>query len=104
MLRQVPRIAQSDADPTFLAKFVAAAASSLLSVQPLLISGVTGPITIFNKTIYDIFVKNGNGGADFNYLQFIGWVYMWGAILHWVSAFFNSLYRTRFISYRLHGS
>jgi hypothetical protein len=72
-----------------LRKFIAAAASSLLSVQPLLISGVTGPITIFNKTIYDIFVKNGSGGADFNYLQFIGWVYMWGAILHWVSALLN---------------
>jgi hypothetical protein len=73
---------------------------------------VTGPITVFNKTIYgtsnsleiaghqrlnsrhlqlDIFVKNGSGGEGFNYLQFLGWVYMWGAILHWLAAIFNGM-------------
>jgi hypothetical protein len=72
-------------------QFIAAAASSLLSCQPLLISGVTGPITIFNKTIYDIFVRDGaaSPGDGFDYLQFIGWVYMWAAILHWISALLN---------------
>jgi hypothetical protein len=76
-------------------QFIAAAASSLLSCQPLLISGVTGPITIFNKTIYDIFVRDGaaSPGDGFDYLQFIGWVYMWAAILHWVSALLNGKFR-----------
>lgn len=84
---EVPSLSQSK---TFLGmQFVAAAAAAFLGAQPLLISGVTGPITVFNKTIYDIFVKNGSGGPDFVYLHFIGWVYLWGAILHWVSALLN---------------
>lgn len=68
---------------------MAAFVASVLGGQPLLISGVTGPITVFNKTIYDIFVKNGSGGEGFDYHQFIGWVYLWGAILHWITAFTN---------------
>jgi hypothetical protein len=70
-------------------QFMAAFVASVLGGQPLLISGVTGPITVFNKTIYDIFVKNGSGGEGFDYHQFIGWVYLWGAILHWITAFTN---------------
>ncbi|ORX41176.1 HCO3 transporter family-domain-containing protein [Kockovaella imperatae] len=80
-----------------LASFIAAGAASFLGGQPLLISGVTGPITVFNKTIYDIF-KGRNDG--FVYLEFMGWVYLWGAIFHWVSALFNAVkglkYVTRF--------
>jgi hypothetical protein len=53
-------------------QFITSAASSLITAQPLLVSGVTGPITIFNKTIYDTFVQNGSGGEGFDYLQFIG--------------------------------
>lgn len=68
---------------------MAAFVASVLGGQPLLISGVTGPITVFNKTIYDIFVTNGSGGEGFDYHQFIGWVYLWGAILHWITAFTN---------------
>jgi hypothetical protein len=79
---------------------MAAFVASFLGGQPLLISGVTGkplypnsqfsltrlgPITVFNKTIYDIF----EGRQDFNYLHFIGWVYLWGAIFHWVAALTN---------------
>ena len=70
-------------------QFMAAFVASVFGGQPLLISGVTGPITVFNKTIYDIFVKNGSGGEGFDYHQFIGWVYLWGAILHWITAFTN---------------
>ena len=41
---------------------------------------------MFNKTIYDIF----NGRDDgFNYLEFIGWVCLWGAIFHWIAAVTN---------------
>jgi hypothetical protein len=45
-----------------------------------------GPITVFNKTIYDI-TQNTAGAPD--YLQFVGWVYLWGAILHWITAVLN---------------
>jgi hypothetical protein len=59
---------------------------AFFGAQPLLVSGVTGPITVFNKVIYDII--EGKPDAP-DYLQFIGWVYLWGAIMHWVSAFWN---------------
>ena len=59
---------------------------AFFGAQPLLVSGVTGPITVFNKVIFDIFVDR----ADFpDYLQFMGWVYLWGAILHIISAFWG---------------
>jgi hypothetical protein len=70
-------------------QFMAAFVASVFGMQPLLISGVTGPITVFNKTIYTIFVTNGSGGEGFNYHHFIGWVYLWGAIFHWITAFTN---------------
>lgn len=45
-----------------------------------------GPITVLNKVIYDI---TQSGDDRPNYLQFIGWVYFWGAIMHWVTAILN---------------
>ncbi|CAD6587662.1 MAG: hypothetical protein TREMPRED_004819 [Tremellales sp. Tagirdzhanova-0007] len=79
---------------TFMAAFVA----SILGGQPLLISGVTGPITVFSRTIYNIIESR---GADRpNYLHFMGWVYLWGAIFHWIAASLNAVrglkYVTRF--------
>lgn len=45
-----------------------------------------GPITVFNKTIFTIM----EGKSDPpNYLHFIGWVYLWSAIMHFVLAAFN---------------
>ncbi|KAK4688637.1 boron transporter, partial [Tremellales sp. Uapishka_1] len=80
-----------------LASFMAAFVASFLGGQPLLISGVTGPITVFNKTIYDIFSSRADAP---NYLHFIGWVYLWAAIFHWIAAVCNAVkglkYVTRF--------
>ena len=50
---------------------MAAGMFSLFGAQPLVISGVTGPITVLNKTIYTI-IGSIDGGPD--YLQFIGCV------------------------------
>ncbi|KAK2459667.1 hypothetical protein APHAL10511_008312 [Amanita phalloides] len=69
-----------------VASFMAAFIFSVLGAQPLTIAGVTGPITVFNKTVYDILAKESNPPI---YLHFIGWVYLWGAIFHWVSALLN---------------
>ncbi|KAI0311892.1 HCO3 transporter family-domain-containing protein [Amylostereum chailletii] len=70
-----------------LSSFMAAFVFSIFGAQPLCIAGVTGPITVLNKTIFDIL----EGQPDSpDYLQFIGWVYMWGAILHWVTAILNA--------------
>ena len=40
---------------------------------------------MFNKVIYQIF----RGREGFLYLEFLGWVYLWGAILHFIAAFTN---------------
>lgn len=69
-----------------LSSFVAAFIFSFLGAQPLTIAGVTGPITVFNKTIYDILQREANPPV---YLHFIGWVYLWGAILHWITGVLN---------------
>lgn len=69
-----------------LSSFMAAFIFSVFGAQPLCIAGVTGPITVFNKTIYDIIERQTNPP---DYLQFVGWVYLWGAILHWITAAMN---------------
>lgn len=67
---------------TFMAAFV----FSVFGAQPLTIAGVTGPITVFNKTIYNILTTQSDPP---NYLHFVGWVYLWAAIIHWVTAVLN---------------
>lgn len=76
---------------------------SVFGAQPLCIAGVTGvfielfmclfpltpetgPITVLNKTIFTILQRQSDPP---DYLQFIGWVYLWGAILHWITAALN---------------
>ncbi|KAI0718217.1 anion exchanging protein [Cerioporus squamosus] len=69
-----------------LSSFMAAFIFSVFGAQPLCIAGVTGPITVLNKTIFDIIERQADAP---NYLQFVGWVYLWGAILHWITAALN---------------
>ncbi|GJE91934.1 anion exchanging protein [Phanerochaete sordida] len=69
-----------------LSSFMAAFIFSIFGAQPLCIAGVTGPITVLNKTIFDIIERQDNSP---DYLQFVGWVYLWGAILHWITAALN---------------
>lgn len=69
-----------------VSSFMAAFVFSVFGAQPLTIAGVTGPITVFNKTIYDIISKQPNAP---NYLHFMGWVYFWAAIIHWFTAILN---------------
>jgi boron transporter len=91
-----------------IASFMAAFIFSVFGAQPLTIAGVTGmveinlkkpclvsnfaqllpigPITVFNKTIFDILNRH---PSPPNYLQFIGCVYFWGAIFHWITAILN---------------
>ncbi|KDQ62175.1 hypothetical protein JAAARDRAFT_121950 [Jaapia argillacea MUCL 33604] len=69
-----------------LSSFMAAFVFSVFGAQPLCIAGVTGPITVLNQTIYRITQRGPNPP---NYLHFVGWVYLWGAILHWITAVLN---------------
>ncbi|CCL99466.1 uncharacterized protein FIBRA_01484 [Fibroporia radiculosa] len=69
-----------------LSSFMAAFIFSIFGAQPLCIAGVTGPITVLNRTIFNIIERQPDPP---NYLQFVGWVYLWGAILHWITAALN---------------
>ena len=87
-----------------LSSFLAAFVFSVFGAQPLTIAGVTGllcdrpflhlksylmklgPVTVFNRTIYAITQRGSNPPT---YLSFIGWVYLWAAIFHWITALLN---------------
>ncbi|KAF3025412.1 hypothetical protein E8E15_010075 [Penicillium rubens] len=64
---------------------LAAMVFSILAVQPLTIVGITGLISLFNYTIYDI-IKIYDPSI---YPQFMCWVGIWGAIFHWIVALCN---------------
>ena len=68
---------------------------SLFAAQPLVIVGVTGPITVFSYTVYDIVVPQG-----YNFFGFMAWIGIWSLIMHWILAITNSCnaltYITRF--------
>ncbi|EJU03338.1 hypothetical protein DACRYDRAFT_50254 [Dacryopinax primogenitus] len=66
-----------------LSSFMASFIFSIFGAQPLCILGVTGPITVLNTTIFHILQTQ---ASPPNYLQFVGWVYLWAAILHIIAA------------------
>lgn len=74
---------------------LAAVVFSLLSVQPLTVVGITGLISLFNYTVYDIAVAQ--GVADI-YPQLIAWVSIWAAIFHWMASIFNWCDYMRYIT------
>lgn len=55
-----------------------------LSGQPLCIVGVTGPISIFNYTVYEIIKP-----LDTNYFGFMFWICIWSMIFHFIFAVTN---------------
>ncbi|KAL3470829.1 HCO3 transporter family-domain-containing protein [Aspergillus californicus] len=78
-----------------LASVLGAVVFSVCAAQPLVIVGVTGPITVFNYTVYDIISPRGTP-----YLAFMGWIGIWSLIMHWILAITNACnaltYVTRF--------
>lgn len=62
--------------------------------QPLCIVGVTGPISIFNYTVYDM-VKN---RPDCNYFAFMCWIGLWSCLFHMLVAAANLVAYTRLIT------
>ena len=56
---------------TLLASVLGAVVFSLFAAQPIVIVGVTGPITVFNYTVYDIIEPTG-----VNYIGFMAWIGM----------------------------
>ncbi|KAK4453643.1 HCO3 transporter family-domain-containing protein [Podospora aff. communis PSN243] len=86
---------QFGVNEVLLSSVLGAVVFSVLAAQPLVIVGVTGPITVFNYTVYDIMLPTGT-----NYLAFMCWIGLWSLVFHWVLAVTNSCnwlkYVTRF--------
>ncbi|KAL4953833.1 HCO3 transporter family-domain-containing protein [Aspergillus filifer] len=78
-----------------LASVLGSVVFSVCAAQPLVIVGVTGPITVFNYTVYDIIAPRGTP-----YLAFMCWIGIWSLIMHWILAITNACngltYVTRF--------
>ncbi|RFU73742.1 hypothetical protein TARUN_8515 [Trichoderma arundinaceum] len=76
-----------------LASVLGSVVFSIFSAQPLVIVGVTGPITVFNSTVYNIMKPTG-----VNYLGFMTWIGIWSLILHWILAITNSCNWLRWVT------
>lgn len=74
---------------------LAAVVFSTLSCQPLTVVGITGLISLFNYTIYDIARDQ---GIIHLYGPLICWVSIWAAITHWAAAIFNLCDYMRYIT------
>lgn len=84
---------QYGVNEVLLASVLGSVVFSLLACQPLVIVGVTGPITVFNYTVYDIMAPTG-----VNYLAFMCWIGLWALVMHWVLAATNSCNWLRYVT------
>lgn len=67
---------------------------STIGAQPLTIVGITGLISLFNYTIFDI-IKRYDVAL---YPQFMTWVAIWAAIFHWLFAIWNFCDYMRYVT------
>lgn len=67
---------------------------SLIGAQPITVVGITGLISLFNYTIFDI-IKRYDVSL---YPQFISWVAIWAAIFHWIFAVLNFCDYMRYVT------
>ncbi len=77
-----------------LSSAMAAIIFSTLSAQPLTIVGITGLISLFNYTIFDIVAY-----YDVTlYPRVMVWVSIWAAIFHWLVAIWNLCDYMRYVT------
>ncbi|KAK1829615.1 HCO3 transporter family-domain-containing protein [Podospora conica] len=84
---------QYGVNEVLLASVLGAVVFAVLACQPLVIVGVTGPITVFNYTVYDIMKSSGT-----NYLAFMCWIGLWSLVFHWILAITNSCNWLRYVT------
>ncbi|KAK5663110.1 hypothetical protein OQA88_6526 [Cercophora sp. LCS_1] len=84
---------QFGVNEVLLSSVLGAVVFSVLACQPLVIVGVTGPISVFNYTVYDIMSPTG-----VNYLAFMCWIGLWSMLFHWVLAITNSCNWLRYVT------
>ncbi|AWU77292.1 uncharacterized protein C5L36_0D00310 [Pichia kudriavzevii] len=65
----------------------------LFSGSPLCIVGVTGPISIFNYTVYEIIEPKG-----IPYFPFMCWICLWSMLFHFLLAFTNAVNFMRYVT------
>ncbi|PYH63695.1 HCO3 transporter family protein [Aspergillus vadensis CBS 113365] len=73
---------------------LAAMVFSILGAQPLTIVGITGLISLFNYTIYDIV----NIYDPSIYPNFMCWTAIWAAVFHWIVAVCNLCDYMRYVT------
>ncbi|KAK9466142.1 HCO3 transporter family-domain-containing protein [Lipomyces arxii] len=66
---------------------------SVFAGQPLCIVGVTGPISVFNYTVYEIMVPKGTP-----YFPFMCWICLWSMVMHFAIAITNGVNGLRYIT------
>ncbi|PSN68118.1 hypothetical protein BS50DRAFT_573078 [Corynespora cassiicola Philippines] len=76
-----------------LASVLASVVFSVAAAQPLVIVGVTGPITVFNYTVYHILKSR-----DTNYFAFMCWIGLWAMVFHFILAITNSCNGLRYVT------
>ncbi|KAK9459755.1 HCO3 transporter family-domain-containing protein [Lipomyces oligophaga] len=76
-----------------LASAIGAGMFSVLSGQPLCIVGVTGPISVFSYTVYEIIVPRGTP-----YFQFMCWICLWSMVMHIVIGVCNGVVALKYIT------
>lgn len=79
---------------SLLSSALAAMVFSTVSAQPLTIVGITGLISLFNYTIYDI-IKIYDVAL---YARFMCWTAIWAAIWHWLVAIWNLCDYMRYVT------
>lgn len=72
---------------------IAGVVFGLFSGQPLCIVGVTGPISIFSYTVFEL-IEDRNTP----YLPFMCWIYLWSMVMHFIIALGNMVSFLRIIS------
>lgn len=72
---------------------MAGVAFGLFSGQPLCMVGVTGPISIFSYTVYELMEPRGTP-----YFPFMCWIYLWSMVMHFIISFGNLISYLKIIS------
>ncbi|KAK9322805.1 HCO3 transporter family-domain-containing protein [Lipomyces orientalis] len=76
-----------------LASVLGALLFSVFAGQPLCIVGVTGPISVFNYTVYEIITPRGTP-----YFAFMCWICLWSMVMHFAIAITNGVNGVRYIT------
>ncbi|KAK9239875.1 HCO3 transporter family-domain-containing protein [Lipomyces kononenkoae] len=76
-----------------LASVLGALLFSVFAGQPLCIVGVTGPISVFNYTVYEIITPRGTP-----YFAFMSWICLWSMVMHFAIAIANGVKGLRYIT------